>query len=112
MNRLITSDRVDGTTVYNQAGEKLGSVDHLVIDKVSGQVQYAALKFGSFLGMGGDIYPLPWTSLKYSVDLDGYVAPIDKPRLEGAPKHSVDTRPDYTESYGQKLGAYWGGASE
>ena len=48
---VITSDRVEGTTVYNENGDKLGSIDYLVIDKRSGQVRYAALEFGGFLGM-------------------------------------------------------------
>ena len=55
---VISSDKVEGTTVYNTAGDKLGSVDDLMIDKVSGQIRYAVLEFGGFLGMGTDRYPL------------------------------------------------------
>jgi uncharacterized protein YrrD len=40
---VISSDKVEGTAVYNTAGEKLGSVDDLMIDKVSGQIRYAVL---------------------------------------------------------------------
>jgi hypothetical protein len=32
---LIASDKVEGTSVYNQAGEKLGSVHNLMVDKRS-----------------------------------------------------------------------------
>src|SRR5688572_27810846 len=55
---VISSDRVEGTTVYNTAGEKLGTIDDLMIDKVSGQVRYAVMEFGGFLGMGTDRYPV------------------------------------------------------
>ena len=41
---VISSDKVEGTKVYNTAGEKLGSVDDLMIDKVSGQIRYAVLR--------------------------------------------------------------------
>lgn len=51
---VISSDRVEGTDVYNEAGDKLGSIDDLMIDKRSGQVRYAVLEFGGFLGMGTD----------------------------------------------------------
>jgi hypothetical protein len=57
---LIAADKVEGTTVYNRAGDKLGSVDNGMIDKISGRVAYAVMSFGGFLGMGKDHYPLPW----------------------------------------------------
>ena len=46
--------------VYNASGDKLGSIDDIVIDKLSGQMRYAALEFGGFLGVGTDRYPIPW----------------------------------------------------
>ena len=49
---IISSDKVEGTAVYNNAGDKLGSIDDLMIDKRSGQIRYAVLEFGGFLGMG------------------------------------------------------------
>src|SRR4051812_47349239 len=62
---LISSDKVEGTAVYNWAGEKLGSVYNLMIDKRSGHVAYAVMSFGGFLGMGSDYHPLPWDQLSY-----------------------------------------------
>jgi sporulation protein YlmC with PRC-barrel domain len=105
---VISSDRVEGTAVYNAAGEKLGSIDDLMIDKRSGQVRYAVLEFGGFLGIGTDRYPLPWTLLKYDTSKDGYVVPLDKPRLEGAPRYSADDAPAYTSDYGKRVDGYYG----
>jgi sporulation protein YlmC with PRC-barrel domain len=105
---VISSDRVEGTAVYNQAGDKLGSIDHLVIDKRSGQVRYAVLEFGGFLGMGTDRYPLPWNVLKYDTGKDGYMVPIDKAALEKAPRYGVDTRPTYDEAYGREVYGFYG----
>src|SRR5919106_6132718 len=42
---LIASDKVEGTRVYNRAGERLGSIYNLMIDKRTGQVQYAVMSF-------------------------------------------------------------------
>jgi len=105
---IISSDRVEGTNVYNDAGDKLGSIDDLMIDKHSGQVRYAVLEFGGFLGMGTDRYPLPWNMLKYDANRDGYVVPIGKDLLKGAPSYSEDERPEYDDDYGRRVNDYYG----
>jgi sporulation protein YlmC with PRC-barrel domain len=105
---VISSDKVEGTNVYNLAGDKLGSVDDLVINKRSGQVLYAVLEFGGFLGMGTDRYPLPWNMLKYDTTKDGYVVPLDKAKLKEAPRYPQDDMPDYTPDYGKKVDSYYG----
>lgn len=84
-HKLIPADRVNGTTVYNQAGEKVGQIEDIAIDKVSGKVAYAILSFGGFLGVGERYHPLPWSVLTYDVEKDGYVVPCDKEALENAP---------------------------
>ena len=68
---LIGSDKVEGTAVYGADNQKIGSIERVMIDKVSGQVSYAVLGFGGFLGIGDDHYPLPWQSLKYDTGLGG-----------------------------------------
>lgn len=104
----ISSSKVEGTTVYNLQGDKLGSIDDLVIDKRTGQVRYAALEFGGFLGIGTERYPLPWNMLKYDTDKDGYVVNIDKRQLEGAPRYTEDEAPNYTDDYGRKVYDHYG----
>ena len=105
---VISSGHVEGTKVYNMAGDKLGSIDHLMIDKVSGQVRYAVLEFGGFLGIGTDRYPLPWNMLKYDTVKEGYVVPLDKDRLDQAPRYAPEQRPDYDEAYGRRVNDYYG----
>jgi sporulation protein YlmC with PRC-barrel domain len=105
---VISSDRVEGSNVYNESGDKLGSIDDLMIDKRSGQVRYAVLEFGGFLGIGTDRYPLPWNVLKYDTSRDGYVVPLDKSRLENAPRYAQDERPEYDPEYGRRVSDYYG----
>ena len=66
--RLIAASKVNGTTVYNTAGEKLGSVYDVMIDKRSGKAEYAIMSFGGFLGIGDSYHPLPWQALTYSAE--------------------------------------------
>jgi len=108
MSAVISSDRVEGTKVYNPTGDKLGSIDDLVIDKVSGQVRYAVMEFGGFLGMGTDRYPIPWRMLKYDTGMEGYVVPLDKDRLSSAPKYTTDKPPAYTREYGTSVDEFYG----
>lgn len=107
-NDCISSDKVEGTSVYNTRGDKLGSIDDLVIDKHSGQVRYAVLEFGGFLGMGTDRYPLPWNMLKYDTEKEGYVVPVDPATLENAPHYTDGDVPAYTMDYNQKVNRHYG----
>lgn len=108
----ISSSKVEGTAVYNLAGEKLGAIDDLVIDKRNGHVRYAALAFGGFLGLGSDRFPLPWSMLTYDVDKDGYVVNLDMEQLKAGPRYPQDQRPAYSDEYGRGVydhyGAAWG----
>ena len=105
---IISSDKVNGTNVYNPAGEKLGSIDSLMIDKLSGKVRYAVMEFGGFLGIGTDRYPLPWETLKYDTGMNGYVVSLTKDQLESAPRYDWNTVPDYTEEYGKRVYEHYG----
>jgi hypothetical protein len=88
---LIGSDKVEGTAVYGADDNKIGSIERVMIDKISGRVSYAVLGFGGFLGLGNDHYPLPWQSLKYDTRLGGYVTGVTEKQLKGAPRYSKDS---------------------
>jgi sporulation protein YlmC with PRC-barrel domain len=81
---LIESDRVEGTTVYDMRGNNLGSIKRLMIDKITGQVAYAVMSFGGFLGIGAEEYPVPWRKLTYDTRLGGYCTDTTEQQLRGA----------------------------
>ena len=116
-HELISSRRVEGTPVFDRGGEKIGKIHSVMIGKQSGTVAYALLSFGSFLGMGAMVHPIPWQMLEYDSRRDGYVVDLDKATLEKAPALQVDLadRPrERSEDelvysyYGQM--PWWGGA--
>jgi hypothetical protein len=90
-HQLISSEDVEGTNVYDMAGTKIGEIDHLMIDKITGRVTYAVMSFGGFLGLGHNHYPLPWPALKYNVQLDGYQTGVTEQQLKDAPAFSDDS---------------------
>jgi sporulation protein YlmC with PRC-barrel domain len=105
---LIAASKVNGTAVYNRAGESLGSVYDVMINKVSGQVAYAIMSFGGFLGIGERYHPLPWKSLTYDTGLGGYVVDVPRERLEAAPTYSRDESPWSDPAYGRRVSDYYG----
>lgn len=58
--------------------------------------------------MGTDRYPLPWNMLKYDTSKDGYVVPLDKAKLEGAPRYAETDVPAYNSDYGRRVNSYYG----
>jgi len=108
---LIGSDKVEGTAVYGADQDKIGSIERVMIDKGSGQVSYAVLSIGGFLGMGAELYPLPWNSLTYNTDLQGYQTGITLDKLEGAPKYVADSDWDWNDPVRTKsVTDYYGSA--
>ena len=85
---LIGSDKVEGTPVYRSNGERVGQIEPIMIDKLSGKVAYAVMSFGGFMGIGEDYYPLPWSLLTYNTKLGGYEINITEQQLKGAPKYN------------------------
>lgn len=107
-NRLIASSKVEGTAVYNHERERLGSIYNFMVDKRSGQAEYAVLQFGGVLGLGSDYYPLPWDVLSYDTGQGGYVVDLDKQVLEKAPRYAENAEPAFDRDYGREVYGYYG----
>ena len=109
---LILSSRVTGTPVFDRAGTRLGHVDDLSIEKVSGRTIYAIMSFGGFLRIGEKLHPLPWSLLDFDPDRGAFVVRLDKATLEAAPHYD---RYELGElggpshlTYGERIFGYYG----
>jgi hypothetical protein len=112
---LVASDRVEGTVVRRMSGEKIGTIQRLMIDKISGNIAYAVLRFGGFLGLGDKHLPIPWASLKFDTTTQAYHISISDAELAKAPSYAADKEFDWGDrSQERKLHdyyrarAYWG----
>lgn len=105
---LIASDKVEGTVVYNYAGERLGLIHNFMVGKQSGVVEYAVLTFGGFLGIGRSFYPLPWEMLNYDTDHDGYLVDMDEDDLKKAPNFKPDAEPEFDNAYTSSVQGHYG----
>jgi hypothetical protein len=114
-HKLIASDRVEGTSVRRPNGERIGSIKRLMIDKISGQVAYAVLNFGGFLGLGQKHYPIPWDRLKYDPLATAYELDLSDEELKHASDHGAGEDFDWGDrseeiavrGY-QRRPTYWG----
>ncbi len=105
---LIGSDKVEGTAVYGPDREKIGSIERVMIDKMSGKVAYAVLSFGGFLGMGEDFYPVPWSTLDYDTSLGGYRVNFTKDQLDRAPKYTESQGWNWSRENDRRVYDYYG----
>ena len=86
----ITASRVIGTAVYNTAGDRIGSIEDVMLEKMSNGIMFAVIGFGGFLGVGEKFHAIPWSTLDYDEDKGGYVVPFTKEKLEAAPAYSIN----------------------
>jgi sporulation protein YlmC with PRC-barrel domain len=105
----IRAKKVIGTNVKNAAGEKIGQVEDVVLDKLSNNIMFAIVGFGGFLGVGEKYHPVPWSSLNYDESEGGYVVNFTKEQLKAAPSDSLEalTREDGSMSYRDRAYDYY-----
>jgi len=107
-HRLIASNRVEGTAVYNRTAEKLGRIEYFMVDKISGHAEYAVMSFGGLFGLGGKYYPIPWSALSYDSDQGGYVVELTRQQLEKAPSFAPGEDPEFDRAYDRRVFDYYG----
>ncbi|WP_458094845.1 PRC-barrel domain-containing protein [Roseomonas sp. WA12] len=105
--RLISADKVEGTAVYNRNGDRLGTIETVMIDKISGRVAFAVMSFGGFLGLGENHHPLPWSVLTYDTTKAGYVVDLTREQLEGAPAYAAADNIDLSDTHGRRVYDYY-----
>src|ERR1700740_3688785 len=81
---MVPSDRVENVVVYGRDGVKLGIIERLMLDKLSGRVAYAVVKTGGMLGSHHH-YPVEWTALKYDPARQAFATALTLAELSTGP---------------------------
>ena len=106
---LMGADTLIGNDVYNKSSEDLGDIKEIMIDVRSGQVSYAVLSFGGFLGMGDKLFAVPWAALKLDTENKRFVLDVNKERLESAPGFDKSKWPNMADATWQaSIHSYYG----
>ena len=83
--RLMGAETLIGNDVYNLQDEDLGDIKEIMLDMESGEVSYAVLSFGGFLGIADKLFAVPWSALKLDTENKRFTLDVDKEKLESAP---------------------------
>jgi sporulation protein YlmC with PRC-barrel domain len=92
--RLMGADTLIGEDVYNRQEEDLGDIKEIMLDIRSGQVAYAVLSFGGWMGMGDKLFAVPWQALELDTVNKRFLIDVSKDHLKNAPGFDKDNWPD------------------
>ncbi len=106
---LMGADTLIGDSVVNGQEEDLGDIKEIMLDMRTGQVAYAVLSFGGFLGMGEKLFAVPWQALKLDTVNKRFVLNVDKTRLKAAPGFDPDAWPDMSDvGWSNQIHSFYG----
>jgi hypothetical protein len=101
--RLISSAKVEGTPVVDRDGVKIGIISNFMVDKYTGRVAYAVMRFGGVAGFGASLFPLPWPILDYDEGAGGYMLDIAKEDMADAPRFEASKEPEFSPEYRREI---------
>jgi sporulation protein YlmC with PRC-barrel domain len=107
--QLMGANTLVGNDVYNFEDEDIGDIKEIMLDMKTGNVGYAVLSFGAFLGMGEKLFAVPWTALTLDSENKRFVLNVSKDRLQNAPGFDKDNWPNMADkSWSNDLHTYYG----
>ncbi len=106
---LMGADTLIGDSVVNGQDEDLGDIKEIMLDMRTGQVAYAVLSFGGFLGMGEKLFAVPWQALQLDTVNKRFVLNVDKNRLQNAPGFDPNAWPDMSDvGWSNQIHSFYG----
>lgn len=94
---MLSTQTLIGNPVKNLANEDLGKIEDFMLDVDSGEIVYAVLSFGGFLGLGDKLFAVPNQALRLDTENKCYLLNVDKDRLQDAPGFDKDDWPDWSD---------------
>jgi len=82
---ILSATTLIGNDVVNKEGKSLGKIEEIMLDRHSGNIAYAVLSFGGFLGMGDKLFAVPWRSMTVNTIEHNCLLDVNKEQLEDAP---------------------------
>jgi len=112
---LAKMSNVIGQAVESKLGNQVGQITDVVIQAGTGDMAYAVLAAGGFLGLGEKLFAIPWRALQQSAGAKTFRLEMTEEQITQAPAFDRDRWPDLEDKhwcdtihayYGQP--PYWG----
>ncbi len=94
---VLSADTLKHESVVNPQGEDLGDIKDFMLNTDSGEVEYAVLSFGGFMGMGDKYFAVPMRALKLDTEKKRFVLNADKQHLKDAPGFDKNNWPNFAD---------------
>lgn len=106
---VVRTGDVIGKKVVDSEHDELGTIEEIVLDKLTGKARYAVLSFGGFLGIGDTLHTLPWEILDYCKEEDSFQINVSKDKLSASPGFDKDSWPDFADTtWSNSIRNYYG----
>jgi PRC-barrel domain len=103
LHNLIASDRVEGTQVRSTDGAPIGTIERVMIDKLTGNIAYAVMRLEEPVGVAQEDLSVPWPRLPYDPKLAAYRLDLINGELGEVPSFAANK--DFDRGGRER---YWG----
>ena len=98
----IRVSQLTGMNIQNAEGKSVGEINDLVLNTNTGKIQYAAVTYGGFLGIGNKMFAVPFEAFKFKPDPDDadetvLVLNVTQQQLEGSVGFDENSCPDFAD---------------
>jgi hypothetical protein len=108
---LYRASSVVGSGVKDLDGKDAGKIEDLLVD-YKGNVAYAIVSFGGFLGVGDKLFAVPWNAVILDREKRTVHVDVTKEALERSPSFTADKWPDPNDrDWGKEVSKAWSDAS-
>lgn len=106
---LMGANTLIGNDVVNQMEEDLGTIKEIMLKVQTGEIAYAVLSFGGFMGIGDKLFAVPWNALTLDTVNKRFVLNVNKQKLEAAPGFDKEDWPDMDDpSWQEQINTFYG----
>jgi sporulation protein YlmC with PRC-barrel domain len=108
LSRDYRASEMIGRDVRNPEGKDLGKIEDVIVNLKEGEIEYAVLSFGGFLGFGDKLFAFPTDTFTSTATSDELVLNIDEKQLSETPGFDNDEWPDWNaQGYRGEIDRHW-----
>jgi len=98
----IRVSKLIGMNIQNSRKESVGQIKDIVIDPASTRIQYVAVTYGGFLGVGDKLFAVPMRAIQVQQDPDSrdrvvLVLDVTKEQMNGAQGFDESNWPNFAD---------------